>query len=183
MRQPRRITSHHHLLVAPSVARIRRGLPQVRRSQDGLLGRDVDTGVWWRGGTASETCDPANDVDHWRLDSVRVIRTLSASSGLAMGSLVRPSSSSGGSRPWWRPGAEVRLGPWARRRRAQSLGSWRADEVWGIAGTACDRRPKGRADSPRPDVLARRPSLGNPRGQGPLNATAWWARRSNRDPS
>jgi hypothetical protein len=32
------------------------------------------TKVWWRGGTASGTCDPSNDVDHWRLESVYVIR-------------------------------------------------------------------------------------------------------------
>lgn len=32
------------------------------------------TQVWWRGGTASGTCDPSNDVDHWRLESVYVIR-------------------------------------------------------------------------------------------------------------
>jgi hypothetical protein len=32
------------------------------------------TEVWWRGGTASGTCDPTNDVDRWRLESVYVIR-------------------------------------------------------------------------------------------------------------
>lgn len=30
--------------------------------------------VWWRGGTASGSCDPTNDVVKWRLESVYVIR-------------------------------------------------------------------------------------------------------------
>lgn len=30
--------------------------------------------VWWRGGTASGTCDPTNDVNRWRIESVYVIR-------------------------------------------------------------------------------------------------------------